>query len=61
MARKIKIADSVRYHSDVDVRLAVQQLVHAIDAAKRGDVVDMCTYIRLAADFEQKIPASIRL
>lgn len=61
MTRMIKLPDSVVNHSDVDVRLAVRQLQYAIDAAKRGDVVDMCTFIRLAADFEQKIPASIRL
>lgn len=61
MSRKIKIPDSVVYHPDPDVRLAVRQLQYAIAAAKRGNVVDMCTYIRLAYDFEQKIPASIRL
>lgn len=61
MTRKIKLPNSVVHHSDVDVRLAVRQLQYAIEAAERGDIVDMCTFIRLAHDFEQKIPASIRL
>jgi len=60
MTRKIKLPDSVVHHENVSVRLAVQQLISAVDAAKRGDVDDMATFIRLAQMFEQNIPSDIR-
>jgi acyl-CoA reductase-like NAD-dependent aldehyde dehydrogenase len=60
MARKVKIADSVANHADVNVRLAAQQLIKAIDAAKKGDVSDMATFIRLAAMFERDMPLSAK-
>lgn len=60
MSRKIKLPDSVVHHENVSVRLAVQQLMSAVDAAKRGDLDDMATFIRLAQMFEQDIPSEIR-
>lgn len=61
MARKMKIAESVERHDDVNVRLAAAQLIKAIAAAKRGDVKDMATFIRLASYFERDIPANVKL
>jgi hypothetical protein len=60
MARKIKLPDTVVRHENVNVRLAVVQLEHAVAAAKKGNVEDMATYIRLAHMFEQDIPNEIR-
>lgn len=60
MSRKIKIADSVAHHSNVSVRLSVQNVMRAVDAAKRGDVDKMATFIRLAYMFEQDIPSEIK-
>lgn len=60
MARKIKISESVKHHSDVNVRLAADQLLKAVEAAKRGDVSDMATFIRLARMFENDIPNEFR-
>lgn len=60
MSRKIKLPNSVVHHENVSVRLAVQQLMSAVDAAKRGDLDDMATFIRLAQMFEQDIPSEIR-
>ena len=60
MARKIKIHQHVEHNDNVSVRLAAQNLLRAVDAAKRGDVDDMSTFIRLAHMFEQDIPAETR-
>lgn len=60
MARKIKLPDSVVHHENVSVRLAVQQLLLAVTAAKKGDLDNMATFIRLAYSFEQDIPSEIR-
>ena len=60
MSRKINLPDSVVHHENVSVRLAVQQLMLAVTAAKRGDLDNMATFIRLAHMFEQDIPSEIR-
>jgi hypothetical protein len=60
MSRKIKLPDSVVHHENVSVRLAVQQLMLAVTAAKKGDIDNMATFIRLAHMFEQDIPSEIR-
>jgi hypothetical protein len=60
MARKIKLPDTVLHHENVSVRLAVQQLMLAVTAAKKGDIDNMSTFIRLAHSFEQDIPSEIR-
>ena len=60
MARKVTIAESVANHTDVNVRLAADQLIKAIAAAKRGDVSDMATFIRLAAMFERDMSVSAK-
>jgi hypothetical protein len=60
MSRKIKLPDTVLHHENVSVRLAVQNLMRAVQAAKSGDVDDMATFIRLAHMFEQDIPSEIR-
>lgn len=61
MSRKIKIPDSILHHEDVHVRCMLTQILAALDAAKRGDVKDMATFVRLAGLFEAGIPAEIRL
>lgn len=60
MSRKIKISDSIVHHENVSVRLALQNLMRAVDAAKSGHVEDMATFIRLAHMFEQDIPNDVR-
>jgi hypothetical protein len=60
MSRKINLPDSVVHHENVSVRLAVQQLMLAVTAAKKGDLDNMATFIRLAHMFEQDIPSEIR-
>jgi hypothetical protein len=60
MSRSIKIPDAVARHENVSVRLAVQQLMLAVTAAKKGDFENMSTFIRLAHMFEQDIPSNIR-
>lgn len=60
MSRKIKLPDSVVRHENVSVRLAVQNLMRAVEAAKSGNVDDMATFIRLSYMFEQDIPGNIR-
>lgn len=61
MSRPVKIAESVLHHKDVHVRLVAQNLIRAIDAAKRGDIEHMATLVRIAYEFEQSIPTEIRL
>lgn len=56
----VKLPESVVHHENVSVRLAVQNLMRAVAAAKSGNVSDMSTFIRLAYMFEQDIPSTVR-
>ena len=57
MIRKVKIAQSIEKHKDVEVRLAASFLQNAIAHAKSGNIIRMAACIRLAADYEKNIPA----
>ena len=56
-----KIAENLTNSHDVNLRLATNFMKDAMKAAKRGDIVDFCTNVRLAADFERKIARSLAL
>ena len=56
-----KIADNVKNSPDVSLRLAADYMQKAMRAAKRGDTVDFCTCVRLAASFEKQVDRAWRL
>ena len=56
-----KIADNVKNNPDVNMRLVTRYLEKAMRAAKRGDTVDVCTCVRLAASFEKRVDRAWRL
>ena len=56
-----KIAETLTNSPDVNLRIATAFMKDAMKAAKRGDIVDFCTNVRLAADFERKIARSLAL
>ena len=56
-----KIADNVKNSPDVSLRLAADYMQKAMRAAKRGDTVDFCTCVRLAATFEKNVNRMWRL
>lgn len=56
-----KIADNVKNSPDVSLRLAADYMQKAMRAAKRGDTVDFCTCVRLAASFEKSVDCAWRL
>jgi len=60
MIRKVKIAESLEKHKDVEVRLAASFLQNAIAHAKKGDLIRMAACIRLAAEYEREIPQSAK-
>jgi hypothetical protein len=61
MIRKVKIAESIEKHKDVEVRLAASFLQSAIAHAKKGDLIRMAACIRLASDYERAIPSETKL
>ena len=56
-----KISDKLLLSTDVNLRIATDFMKDAMKAAKRGDIADFCTNVRLAADFERKIARSLAL
>ena len=56
-----KIADNVKNNPDVNMRLVTRYLEKAMRAAKRGDTVDVCACVRLAASFEKRVDRAWRL
>ena len=56
-----KIADNVKNSPDVSLRLAADYMQKAMRAARRGDTVDFCTCVRLAATFEKSVDRVWRL
>ena len=56
-----KIAETLTNSTDVNLRLTTDFMKYAMKAAKRGDIVDFCTNVRLAANFEAKIARSLAL
>jgi len=56
-----KIPDSLVNSPDVNLRLAVFFLKKAMLAAKRGNSVDMCTHLRIAAVYEKNVRPDLRL
>jgi hypothetical protein len=56
-----KIAETLTNSTDVNLRLTTDFMKDAMKAAKRGDIVDFCTNVRLAANFEAKIARSLAL
>lgn len=60
MFRKVKIAESIEKHKDVEVRLAANFLLTAVKHAKDGNLIRMASCIRLAAMYEAAIPSSTK-
>jgi len=60
MFRKVKIAESIEKHKDVEVRLAADFLLTAVKHAKAGNLIRMASCIRLAAMYEAAIPSSTK-
>lgn len=60
MARKIKIAETIEKHSDVEVRLAADFLLTAVQHAKNGNLIRMMSCIRLAAMYEAAVPSETK-
>ena len=56
-----KIADNVKNNPDACLRLAAEYMQKAMRAAKRGDTVDVCACVRLAASFENRVDRAWRL
>ena len=56
-----KIAETLTNSHDVNLRIATDFMQDAMKAAKRGDIADFCTNVRLAANFERKIARSLAL
>lgn len=61
MARKIKVAESLEKHKDVEVRLLVSFLQSAVEHARNGDLVRLNSCVRLMSQYEQNIPHSTML
>lgn len=57
MARKIKIADSLENHKDVEVRLMADFLKSAVEHARNGDLVRLASCVRLMSMYERAIPS----
>lgn len=56
MARKIKIAETLEKHKDVEVRLMADFLKSAVEHARNGDLVRLASCVRLMSMYEQSIP-----
>ena len=56
-----KIAETLTNSHDVNLRLTTAFMKDAMKAAKRGNIVDFCSCVRLAAEFEAKIARSLAL
>ena len=56
-----KISETLTSSPDVNLRLATDFMKDAMKAAKRGDIADFCTNVRLAASFEAKIDRNLAL
>lgn len=57
MARKIKLAESLEKHKDVEVRLMVSFLQSAVEHARNGDLVRLASCVRLMSNYERAIPS----
>lgn len=58
---KTKIAESIRKHDDVNVRLMADCLETAFRHAQRGDLVRAMANLRNAAMWEDMIPTNTKL
>lgn len=56
MARKIKLAESIEKHKDVEVRLMASFLQSAAEHARNGDLIRLASCVRLMAQYEDAIP-----
>ena len=56
-----KIAETLTSSPDVNLRLTTAFMQDAMKAAKRGNIVDFCAAVRVAAEFERKIARSLAL
>lgn len=56
MARKIKIAETLARHKDVEVRLMASFLQSAAEHARNGDLVRLASCVRLMSNYEKSIP-----
>lgn len=57
MARKIKLAESLEKHDDVEVRLMADFLKSAVEHARNGNLIRFASCVRLMSDYERRIPA----
>lgn len=53
--------ESMRKHENVNVRLMIDYLESALKSLEKGNLVDACTYTRLANSFQGDIPNNLRL
>ena len=60
MARKIKLADSLEMHKDVEVRLMASFLQSAVEHARNGDLIRLMSCVRLMSDYEHSIPSETK-
>lgn len=58
--RKSKIAESIRRHKDVEVRLMASFLESAMRYAEKGELVRAMACLRNAHDYEQAIPSDTK-
>ena len=56
-----KIAETLTNSQDVNLRIATGFMKDAMKAAKRGNIKDFCTNVRLAAKFEKDIDRDLAL
>lgn len=61
MSRKSKVAETIRIHECVEVRLMADCLETAMLYAKKGDLVKVMANLRNAAMWEDMIPTATKL
>lgn len=57
MARKIKLAESLERHKDVEVRLMADFLKSAVEHARNGNLIGFASCVRLMSNYESRIPS----
>jgi hypothetical protein len=58
--RKSKIADTIRHHENVEIRLMAIFLEDAMAHAMSGDLIRAMANLRNAAEYEKAIPNTIK-
>ena len=58
--RKSKIAENIRHHDDVEIRLMSIFLEDAMRHAMKGDLIRMMANLRNAAEYEKAVPTKTK-